>query len=79
MVYSYSCSTFILYVSVNSGIGFCLILGSFFTFWSPNGLFLGLGLTTVLGSTHVVAQLSFTLFRSILTLDFGVIFDFLEP
>ena len=43
VVYSCSCSTFILYVSVNSGIGFCLIFGSFFTFWGPYGLFLGLG------------------------------------
>ena len=43
VVYSCSCSTFILYVFVNSGIGFCLILGSFFTFLGPNGLFLGLG------------------------------------
>ena len=46
-----------------------LILGSFFTFWGPNWLFLGLGKgsTTVLGSTHVVEQLSFSLFLSILT------------
>ena len=42
-VNSCSCSTFILYVSVNSSIGFYLILGSFLTFWGPNGLFLGLG------------------------------------
>ena len=63
MVYSCSCSTLILYVSVNSGIGFNLILGSFFTFWGPNGLFLGLGKgpKTVLGSTHVVKQLSFSM------------------
>ena len=43
----------------------------------------GLGLTTVLGSTHVVQQLSFCIFLSILTfnfdLNFGVIFDFLGP
>ena len=38
VVYSCSCSTFILYVSVNSGIGFYLVLGSFLTFWGPNGL-----------------------------------------
>ena len=42
-VYSCSCSTFILYVSVNSGIGFYLIFGSFLTFWGPNGIFLDWG------------------------------------
>ena len=31
-------------------------------------------LTTVLGSSHVVEQLSFSLFLSILTLDFNLIF-----
>ena len=32
------------------------ILGSFLTFWGPNGLFLGVGvgLKNVLGPTHVV-------------------------
>ena len=50
-------------------------MGSFLTFWGPNGLFLGLwrGSKTVLGSTHVVEQLSFSLFLSILTFDFYVI------
>ena len=45
------------------------------TFWGPNGLFLGLGKgsNTVLGSTHVVEQLSFSLFLSILTFDFDSI------
>ena len=40
-----------------------VIFGSFFTFWGPNGLFLGLGKgpKTVLGSTHVVKQLSFSM------------------
>ena len=35
---------------------FDLILGSFLTFWGPNGLFLGSGKVskTVLGFTHVV-------------------------
>ena len=35
------------------------ILGSFLTFWGPDGLFLRLGYRskTVLGSTHVVEQL----------------------
>ena len=43
VVSSCSCSTFIFYVFVNSGVGFCLILGSFLTFWSTYGLFLGWG------------------------------------
>ena len=45
------------------------------TFGGPNGLFLGLGkgLTTVLGSTQVVEQLSFSLFLSILTFDVDLI------
>ena len=43
VVYSCSCSTFILYVSVNSGICFYLILGSFLTFGGSNGLILGWG------------------------------------
>ena len=40
---------------------FDLILGSFFTFGGPNGLFLGLKKSskTVLGSTHVAEQYSF--------------------
>ena len=54
---------------------FDLILGSFFTFWGPNGLFLGLGKGsyTVLGSTHVVEQFSFCMFSSILIFDFYLI------
>ena len=54
---------------------FDLILGSFLTFWGPNRPFLGLwkGSETVLGSTHVVEQLSFSLFLSILTFDFDLI------
>ena len=46
------------------------------TFWGPNGLFLGLGKgpKTVLGSTHAVKQLAFSLFLSILTFDFDLIF-----
>ena len=56
---------------------FDLILGSFFTFWGPNGLFLwlGKGSKTVLGSSHVVEQLSFSLFHSILTFDFHSILE----
>ena len=33
----------------------------------------GVGSTTVLGSTHVVEQLSFSMFPSILTFDFDII------
>jgi len=42
---------------------FDLILGSFLSFWGPNGLVWGVrvGSTTVLGSTHVVEQLSFSM------------------
>ena len=55
---------------------FYLISGTFLTFWGHNGPFLGLGSgsTTVLGSTHVVEQLSFALFLSILTFTFDLIF-----
>ena len=50
----------------------------FFTFWGPNGLFLGLGKgsNTVLGSTHVVEQLSFSMFSSILIFDFYLILGY---
>ena len=56
---------------------FDLIWGSFLTFWGPNGLFFGVGVgykNTVLGSTRVVEQLSFSMFPSILTFDFDLIF-----
>ena len=71
-----------MYVSDNSDI--CLILGSILNFWGLNGLFLGLGKgsTTVLGSTHVVEELSFTLFLSILInfdLILGLFFTFRVP
>ena len=48
------------------------------SFWGPNELVLWseYGSTTVLGSTHVVQQLSFSMFLSILTFHFGVTFDF---
>ena len=48
----------------NLTFDFDLILGSFLTFWGPNGLFLGSGFgsKTVLGSTHVVKQLLFSMF-----------------
>ena len=57
----------------------------FLTFWGLNGLFLGSGKGSkiVLGSTHVVEQLLFSIVPSILTFDFylilGVIFTFLGP
>ena len=75
MVYSCSCSNFILYVSVNSDICFYTLLGSFLKFLGPNGLFSGLRRSskTVLGSTHVVEQLSFYMFLSILIFDFYLI------
>ena len=55
--------------------GFDLILGSFFTFWGPNGLFLGLRKSSksFLGSTHLVEQFSFSMFLSILIFDFYLI------
>ena len=42
---------------------FDLILGLFLTFWSPNGLLLGLGYgsKSFLGSNHVVEQLLFSI------------------
>ena len=57
---------------------FTLILGSFLTFWGPNGLFLGLGKgsNTVLGSTHVVEQLSFSMLSSFLIFDFYLILGY---
>ena len=66
--------SFSLFLSILT-FGFDSILGSFFTFWGPNGLFLGLGKgsNTVLGSTHVIEQLSFSMFLSILLFDFYLI------
>ena len=55
------------------------------SFWGPHGLFLGSGNgpKTVLGSPHVVEQLSFSMIPSILTFDFDLIwgsfFTFLGP
>ena len=64
-VHSCSVTTFIFFVYFNSDFG------SFWAFWGPNGLFSGLGQDskTVLGSTHVVQQLSFSMVLSILTID----------
>ena len=55
--------SFSLFLSILT-FNFDSILGSFLTFWGPNGPFLGLGKgpNTVLGSTHVVEQLSFFMF-----------------
>ena len=54
---------------------FGLILGSFFPFWGPNGPFLGLWRCSkpVLGSTHVVDQLSLYMLPYILTFHFDLI------
>ena len=53
---------------------FDLFLGSFMTFVSLNGLFLGHERIkkNVLGSTHVVEQLLFSMFSSILTFYFDL-------
>ena len=60
-VYLYSAIIFIFFVSFNSDIWFWLNFGVVLTFWGTIGLFLGSmwGSKTVLGSTHVVEQLSF--------------------
>ena len=52
-----------------------LVLGSLFTFWGPNGLFFvsGKGSKTVLGSTHVVEQLSFSIIPSFLIFEYDLI------
>ena len=74
--------SFSLFLSILT-FDFDSILGSFLTFWGPNGLFLGLkkGSKIVLGSTHVVEHFSFSLFLSILTFDltqfWGHFFSFL--
>ena len=74
-VYSCSWTTFIFFVSLNSDIWFLVNFGVIFTFLDPKGLILGLGKGSknVLGSTHVVEQLSFCMFLSILTFDFDLI------
>ena len=66
--------SFSLFLSILT-FDFDSILGSFLTFWGPNGLLLGLGKgpNTVLGTTHVVEQLSFYLFLSNLKFDFDSI------
>ena len=55
---------------------FDLILGSFFDFGGPNGIFLGSiwGSKTILGYTHVVEQLLFSIVTLILNFDFDLIF-----
>ena len=51
-----------------------LNFGVVFVLWGPNGLVsgVGVGLTTVLESTHVVEQLSFSMFPSTLAFDFDL-------
>ena len=65
--------SFSLFLSILT-FDFDSILGSFLTFWGPNGLFLGLrkGPNTVRGYTHVVDQLSFSMFPSTLEFDFDL-------
>ena len=50
-------------------------MGSFLTFGALMGYILGLGKVskTVFGSTHVVEQMSFSMFPSILIFDFDLI------
>ena len=51
---------------------FDLILGSFLTFWGPNGLFFGVGerfKNFFFGSTHKVEHILFSMDPSILTID----------
>ena len=57
---------------------FDLILGSFLSFWGPNRLVSRSeeSSTIVFGSTHIVQQLLFCLFLSILIFDFDLIFCF---
>ena len=66
--------SFSLFLSILT-FNFDLILGSFLTFWGPDGLFLGSGKgsKTVLRCTHVVEQLLFSIVPSILTYDFDLI------
>ena len=66
--------SFSLFLSILT-FDFDSILGSFFTFLGPNGLYLGLGKgsKTVLVSNHVAERLSFSMLPSILTFDFDLI------
>ena len=49
-------------------------LGHFLLFGALMGYFwVGVGFTTVLGSTYIVKQLSFSMFLSFLTFDFDLI------
>ena len=59
----------------NLAFDFDFVLGSFFTFWGPNGPSWGprYGSTTVLGSTHVFEQLSFSMFPSVLIFVYDLI------
>ena len=67
--------SFSLFLSILT-FDFNLILGLFLTCWGSNGLFWGgfnVGLKTVVGSTHVVEQLSFSMIPSIPTFEFDLI------
>ena len=76
--------SFSMFLSILT-LDFDLILGSFLSYWGPNGLFLGLRKSskTVLVSIHVVEQFSFCMFSSILIFDFylisGSFLTFLGP
>ena len=59
-MYSYKATTFNFFVSFNSDFDFDIIVGLFFFFLGLDGLFF-CGSKTVLGSTHVVEQLSFSM------------------
>ena len=74
-VYTCSWITSTFFVPFHSDISFWLNFGVILDFWGPNGLFLGWGKgsKTVLGSTHVVEQLSFSMFSSILIFYFYLI------
>jgi len=83
-VYSFSWTTFILYVSVYSNIWFLLNFGHFWLFEAQLGYFSSwMGLTMVFGSIRVVEQLSFSMILLILIFDFDLIlgsfFTFLGP
>ena len=77
--------TFIFCASFNFNFCFWVKSLSFWAFWGPNGLVLGVRVRfkTVLGSTHVVEQLLFSLLSPIVNFDFhlilGSLFYFLGP
>ena len=68
-------NNFYFYFSSIVTFDFHLFYWSFFTLWGPNGLIFGSreDSNAVLGSTHVVEQLSFSKIPSILTFEFDLI------